>query len=53
MKRTHFFLSEPAFNRLKELSDVLDVSVSELIRRAVEDFLKKHKNTNPSDNKNE
>lgn len=43
MKRTHFFLPEPAFERLQELSKKLDVSVSELIRRAVEDFLKKQK----------
>ena len=43
MKRTHFFLAEPAFERLQELSKKLDVSVSELIRRAVENFLKKQK----------
>lgn len=43
MKRTHLFIPEPIFERLKELSKLLDVSVSELIRRAIEDFLKKHK----------
>ena len=43
MKRTHFFLPEPAFKRLQELSKKLDVSVSELIRRAIDDFLKKQK----------
>jgi hypothetical protein len=43
MKRTHFFISEPAFDRLKELSKLLDLSVGELIRRAVDDFIEKHK----------
>jgi len=41
MKRTHFFLPEPAFGRLQERSKKLDVPVSGRIRRAVEDFLKK------------
>jgi hypothetical protein len=43
MKRTHFFLPEPAFELLQELSKRLDVSVAELIRRAIDDFLKKQK----------
>ena len=43
MKRTHFFLPEPAFERLQELSKKLDVSVAELIRRAIDDFLEKQK----------
>lgn len=43
MKRTNIFLTDPAFERLQELSKKLDVSVSELIRRAVDDFLKKQK----------
>jgi predicted DNA-binding protein len=43
MKRTHFFLPEPAFERLQELSKRLDISVAELIRRAIDDFLKKQK----------
>lgn len=43
MKRAHFFLPEPTFERLQTLSKKLDVSVSELIRRAVEDFMKKQK----------
>ena len=43
MKRTHFFLPEPAFERLQELSKERDVSVAELIRRAIDDFLKKQK----------
>lgn len=40
MKRTHLFVPEPVLERLKELSGKRDVSVAELIRRAIEDFLK-------------
>jgi predicted DNA-binding protein len=43
MKRTHFFLPEPDFVKLQELSKRLDVSVAELIRRAIENFLKEKK----------
>ena len=43
MKRTHIFLPEPVVERLKDLSEKLDVSVAELIRRAIEEFLKKQK----------
>jgi predicted DNA-binding protein len=42
MKRTHLFLPQPLIDRLKALSEKLDVSMAELIRRAIEDFLKKH-----------
>ena len=43
MKRTHFFLPEPLFAALKKLSETRGLSVSELIRRAVEDWLKRQK----------
>lgn len=43
MKRTHFFIPEPAFDELRELSKKLDVTVAELIRRAIDDFLKSQK----------
>jgi predicted DNA-binding protein len=42
MKRTHLFLPQPLIDRLKALSENLDVSMAELVRRAIEDFLKKH-----------
>lgn len=42
MKRTHLFLPQPLIDRLKTLSEKLDVSMAELVRRAIEDFLKKH-----------
>jgi predicted DNA-binding protein len=42
MKRTHLFLPQPLIDRLKALSEKLDVSMAELIRRAIEDFLKKN-----------
>ena len=46
MKRTHINLSVPLIEKLKELSAQKDVSVSELIRRAVEDYLEKTENAN-------
>jgi len=42
MKRTHLFLPEPLIARLKAMSEKLDISVAEIIRRAIEDFLKRH-----------
>lgn len=41
MKRVNHFLPEPLVNALKALAKKLDVSVAELIRRAVEEWLKK------------
>jgi predicted DNA-binding protein len=43
MKRTHLFLPEPILDRLRALSKAADVSVAEIIRRAIEDFLKRQK----------
>ncbi len=43
MKRTHIFIPEPVQAKLKQLSDKLDINVSELIRRAIDEFLKRNK----------
>jgi hypothetical protein len=43
MKRTNTFLPEPMLAQLRTLSEKLDVPVSELIRRAIDEFLKKQK----------
>ncbi|WP_367184458.1 ribbon-helix-helix protein, CopG family [Ferrovum sp.] len=43
MKRTHFFLPVPLFLELKKLSEARGLSLSELVRRAVEDWVKKQK----------
>lgn len=43
MKRTHVFLPEPLIKALKALAKRSDVSVAELIRRAIQEFLKKEK----------
>lgn len=43
MKRTNLFLPEQMLERLKKAQDKLGVPVSEIIRRAVEEFLKKMK----------
>ena len=43
MKRTNIYLTEPSVERLQALSEKTGLSVAELIRRAIEDFLKKQK----------
>jgi hypothetical protein len=43
MIRTHTFLPEPMLEKLRLLSKELDVPVAELIRRAIDEFLKKQK----------
>jgi metal-responsive CopG/Arc/MetJ family transcriptional regulator len=43
MKRTHIFLPEPMLLKLAELSKALDISIAELIRRAIADYIKKQK----------
>lgn len=48
MKRLQFFIPEPVLGRLKELSKQLDLSVAELIRRAIDDFIKKYKKSDPN-----
>ena len=39
MKRVHFFLPDPIAIKMQLLSKELDVSFSELVRRAVEAYL--------------
>ncbi len=43
MKRTNIYLTEPSVEKLQVLSVKTGLSVAELIRRAVDDFLKKQK----------
>jgi hypothetical protein len=43
MKRIEFYLSEKQIAALRKLKKLLDLSVSELVRRAIDDFLLKHK----------
>ena len=45
MKRTHISLPEPVIEELKEMSEKRDISVSELIRLAVAEFLKYQANS--------
>lgn len=40
MIRTHTFLPEPMLEQLRVLSKEMDMSVAELIRRAIDEFLK-------------
>ena len=40
MKRTHIFLPEPMLKVLTALSQKTDISVAELIRRAIDAYLK-------------
>lgn len=40
MKRTNFYFPIPMLDKLKNASNLLGLPVSEIIRRAVEDFLK-------------
>lgn len=41
MKKLNFYLPEPALAKLKALSEKEDVSVAELVRRAIEEYLKR------------
>jgi hypothetical protein len=43
MKRVGLFLTERQIERLRRLSKIEGVSVSELVRKAVDGHLKKHK----------
>lgn len=43
MKRTNIYLTEPSVEKLQTLSEKTGLSVAELIRRAIDDFLKKQK----------
>jgi predicted DNA-binding protein len=42
MKRTNLFIPEQTLERLKALSDRMGLPMSELIRRAIDAYLKKH-----------
>lgn len=42
MKRTHLFLPEPIVAALKSLAEKTGLSVSEHIRRAIDEYLKRH-----------
>jgi predicted transcriptional regulator len=41
MKRTHVFLPQPAISQLQALAKKTDVPVSELIRRAIDEYLER------------
>jgi predicted DNA-binding protein len=41
MKRHNFFFPAPLMAKLKALSEQMDMSVAELVRRAVEAYVKK------------
>ncbi len=43
MKRIEFYLSEKQISALRKLKKLLGLSVSELVRRAIDEFLEKHK----------
>ena len=43
MKRTHIFLPQPVIDRLKALSEKTGLSVAELIRRAIDEYLGRKK----------
>lgn len=43
MKKLNIYLPEPVLLRLKELSEQRDTTVSEIVRRAIEEYLKKQK----------
>ena len=43
MKRTNIYLTEPSVEKLQGLAEKTGLSVAELIRRAIDDFLKKQK----------
>ena len=40
MKRINFYIPDPTLEKLQSLANQQDVSVAELIRRALEQFLK-------------
>ena len=40
-KRVNYYIPEPLIERLKKLATKRDVSVSELVRRALEEFVTK------------
>lgn len=42
MKRTHIHVSQRQIEKLSELSKQLDLSVAELIRRAIDEYLNQY-----------
>jgi hypothetical protein len=43
MKKTNLYLTEPSIAKLQELAKQTGLSVAELIRRAIDEFLTKKK----------
>ena len=43
MKKTNLYLTEPSIQRIQVLAAKTGLSVAELIRRAIDEFLKKQK----------
>ena len=43
MKRANIYLTEPSVAQLQAISEKTGLSVAELIRRAIDDFLEKQK----------
>lgn len=42
MRRTNMYFTTPQMDKLSRLSDETGLSVAELVRRAVDDYLKRH-----------
>lgn len=42
MKRVDYYLTDPQVERLKQLTETTGLTTSELIRRAVDEYLDKH-----------
>ncbi len=45
MKRVTYVLSDPLLKKLQELSKKLDLTMSDVVRRALEDYIQKNENT--------
>jgi metal-responsive CopG/Arc/MetJ family transcriptional regulator len=43
MKRIHHYMSEKQIAELEKISEERDLSISEIIRRAIDDYLEKQK----------
>jgi predicted transcriptional regulator len=43
MKKMNFYLPDPVIARLQELAEKTGLSVAELVRRAIDEYLKKQK----------
>jgi Arc/MetJ-type ribon-helix-helix transcriptional regulator len=49
MKRTNFYFPEEMLARLREAQDRLDLRVSEIIRRAIDEWLERNKERGKTD----